>query len=119
LIPIGHRGYPLRAHRLSLQIATGQTGDGLSACHRCDVPSCVNPAHLFWGTVRDNARDAAAKGRLHNKVNAAKTMCPHGHPYSSENTYIHPTGRRVCITCTKAARKRYEERIGGEKYAAG
>ena len=107
LVRHGTRGPGIRAHRLSLQIATGQSGDGLLACHRCDMPSCVNPSHLFWGSVRDNARDASAKGRLCNKINLAKTACPRGHPYSPENTYVNPNGSRVCRTCASAARSAY------------
>jgi hypothetical protein len=31
--------------------------------HRCDVPACVRPDHLFLGTLSDNRHDAVAKER--------------------------------------------------------
>lgn len=49
-------------------------GDGLQACHRCDNPPCVNPDHLFVGTLQDNKRDEIRKGRhARGDKNGART----------------------------------------------
>jgi hypothetical protein len=52
------------AHRVAWQLTYGAIPKGLCVCHRCDVPRCCNPAHLFLGTQADNLNDARAKGRM-------------------------------------------------------
>jgi len=57
-----------RAHVASWEIRHGQpVPSGMTVCHTCDVPLCVNPDHLFAGTQGDNNRDRAAKGREANR----------------------------------------------------
>lgn len=53
----------LRAHRAAWIIAHGDIPDGKWVLHRCDVPLCVKPSHLFLGTVQDNVDDLWNKGK--------------------------------------------------------
>lgn len=57
----------IRAHRYSYEHFVGPITLGMLVCHKCDVPLCVNPDHLFLGTQTDNMRDKFRKGRANIK----------------------------------------------------
>lgn len=92
--------------RLSRVVAANSLGRELSpgelACHRCDNPPCLNPAHLFVGTHTDNQLDMIAKGRA-GKNMRPREFCKRGiHPLTGANL---GSGRR-CKACRTAARLR-------------
>jgi hypothetical protein len=62
------------AHRASWMLENGEIPRGLNVLHKCDVPSCVNTAHLFIGTQQDNVADMIAKQRNAKKVMAVDVM---------------------------------------------
>ena len=71
--PKGEWRRPLLTHRLAWMRAFGAIPAGLFVCHHCDNPPCVNPAHLFLGTVADNNRDRDQKHRC-------PRICGEAHP---------------------------------------
>lgn len=52
------------AHRVSWKLHYGKLPLDSLVCHKCDVPCCVNPDHLFLGTYKDNIVDCIEKGRF-------------------------------------------------------
>jgi hypothetical protein len=106
-----HDGAKYFAHRVVAEQFYGPIPKGMCVCHRCDNPSCINPAHLYIGTPSDNQRDAVERRRHRH---ARVTHCPRGHAYDETNTQ-HRTrkdgGRlRVCGTCHRERMSAYNER---------
>jgi len=51
------------AHRASFILFNGNIPTGMCVCHSCDFPSCVNPKHLWLGTIQENNQDRMNKNR--------------------------------------------------------
>lgn len=102
-------------HRAAWEYFRGQIPAGLQTDHLCRVRSCCNPDHLELVTPRENTM----RGNGNARVNAAKVVCIHGHPFTPENTYVHPigsprAGRRTCRTCLRRSyHKYYAKRSAG------
>ncbi len=56
-------GKLMHAHRASYGAFKGPIPAGKHVLHKCDMPLCINPDHLFLGTNYDNIQDALKKGR--------------------------------------------------------
>jgi len=104
------------ANRWIMKQIHGDFGPEIFACHKCDLPCCVNPQHLFLGTAVDNMADCRLKGRLNNESKGRKkTHCLRGHPLSGENLYVYPntgtSGCRECMRMHNRSRDRGAKRI--------
>jgi hypothetical protein len=52
-----------RANRVCWHLLNGDIPTGFHVLHHCDNPLCVNPAHLWLGTIAANQKDSMRKGR--------------------------------------------------------
>jgi hypothetical protein len=109
---ICHDGRNRKAHQISFMLAFDDTIHDIPAgqmvCHTCDNPGCVNPAHLWLGTMSENIKDAVAKGRhVPGTGTRNPTHCKRGHLLPTERDR---QGRRKCMECRKIHDQRHEAR---------
>ena len=95
------------AHRVAYELSVGPIPAGLQIDHICRVRACVNPAHLRPLTKAENDRI----GMGPPAINARKTACIHGHPFTDANTYRPGGSRRSCRLCNALAVRAYKARL--------
>jgi hypothetical protein len=97
------------AHRVAFELLVAPIGDGLELDHLCRTPACINPDHLEEVTGAENSRRGIS-------ANGSKTHCANGHEFTPENTIAGRNGReRKCLICTRAAQRRYKQRLGNKQ----
>jgi len=101
-------GRMVGAHRFVYEECIGKIPAGKQIDHvralGCTSRACVNPLHMEPVTQQENI----ARGDV-GRPQVERTKCPHGHPYSAENTrvtVVHGYRRRLCKTCQRVDRLR-------------
>jgi len=98
-------GRAIQCHRAMMIALFGPLTPQQCVCHRCDNVLCVNPTHLFIGSMKDNIMDSRSKGRHYE---SRQDHCHRGHPLSGDNVQIRKQSKakgglgRVCRTCERA-----------------
>jgi hypothetical protein len=85
------------AHRVGYEMMHGGVPQNMQLDHLCRNRQCVNPFHLEPVTTIENTR----RGKVTKGWCRDTNLCPYGHEYTEESTYINPNGSRQCRLCMR------------------
>lgn len=101
------------AHRASFILHVGEIPKGMLVCHHCDNPACVNPEHLFLGSVKDNSDDKIKKGRAWHQTGMNPPRLGTGKYVKYKSKYYGVPAE--CVICKKETHQRSADFNGGKK----
>jgi hypothetical protein len=93
---VSYADRPIYVHRFVYERTIGPIPPGLFILHRCDVPACVNPDHLYAGTNQLNVDDKMRRGRWAGGRPATPT-CGRGHQKT--------LGQNQCKSCARLTQR--------------
>jgi hypothetical protein len=94
------RPYRIFAHRYAYELWMGPIIEGECVLHTCDNRRCVNPSHLWLGSVQDNNRDRHEKGRTRGEHKGEEH---HGAKLSEEDVAGVRAARSRGVSCGEVA----------------
>jgi HNH endonuclease len=93
---------PAYAHRLSYEHFIGPILPGYDIAHDpCNIPLCVNPAHLKAATRKANVNRSSHKNQKTHRTG----ICQRGHRIEGENAMVGKDGRIRCRECFRLRHK--------------
>lgn len=95
-------------HRYIWEKENGDIPEGMMVDHRCRNRACCNVDHLRVVTPKINATENVVGSAP--QLMAAKTHCPKGHPYDTENTYVYIAAKQINRLCRECGRLKTQKR---------